>query len=147
MKQLSSSNKILVWIGALVVLAIVVASVLNSSAVTTYAADTPEGVVQRYVNAVLDGDEDAADAYLTTELATECENEEFPILYREDDSARVALLDSSISGDTARVDVRVTEGSYGLVDSYEYDHEETFDLERTENGWLISDQTWPRYGC
>ena len=147
-KELSSSNRILVWIGIVVVVAIVVAAVLNGSSVKMYGADTPEGVVQRYVNAVLDGDETTAGQYLAPGVAAECDGDEFYIRYRYDESTRVSLLKAFVLNDSsATVEIRVTEGSYGLLDSYEYDHEELLELERYESGWLISRQTWPRYGC
>lgn len=146
MKRLSRSNQILAWTGIVVVALIVATLALGGGSVTTYPADTPEGVVQRYLDAVLDGDSDVAAGYLTAEQQDRCQEEEF-FRFGRDISARVALTDAEIDGDRATVRVRVSEGSSGLLDSYEYTHDETYRLTRVDGAWLIDQVSWPWIGC
>ena len=147
MKNLSNSNRILVWIAIAIGVALIVAAIFNTSATTSYGADTPEGVVQRYLDASLDGAPEEADQYLTQSLRDDCIDDEFMRFGPKQDGARVALLASDIDGATARVTVRVTEGSFELFGSSEWTHEELYVLEQSNGGWLINHQTWPRYGC
>jgi hypothetical protein len=156
MKKLSSSNRILVWGGGGVVALLVVAGILNATRATTVLdPTTPEGVVQLFVTEILDGNEREARQYLSDELREECETEFF-FSGRYGEFTTVALVETSFydDGDGAEVEVTVTEGSYGLLDSYSYSHEgfysyshEGFQLERTGTGWLITNGTWPWWGC
>ena len=147
MKNLSPSNRILAWIAIAILATGVIAAVLNGSNVTEYAESTPEGTVQRYVNALLEGDDEAADQYLTPTQRAECSADDSFRFVRHTDDARIALLESDVDGGSARLTVRVTEGSFGLFDSSEYSHDERYELEQIDGSWLIDDQTWPRYGC
>jgi len=146
MKRLSRSNQILAWTGIVVVALIVATLAVGGGSITNYAADTPEGVVQRYLDAVLDGDSDQAVEYLTRDQRDRCEEDEF-FRFGRDISARVALTEADVDGDSATVAVRVTEGSAGLFDSYEYSHDETYRLIRLDGAWLIDQVSWPWIGC
>ena len=147
MKNLSSSNRILIWITIVIVAVGVVAAVLNMSATTSYGADTPEGVVQRYLDASLDGVPQEADKYLTQSLRDDCIDDEFMRFGPKQHDARVTLLATDIDGATATVTVRVTEGSFELFGASEWTHQELYVLEQSDREWLINHQTWPRYGC
>ena len=147
MKNLSNSNRILVWIAIAIVVALIVAAIAGGN-VRTFDADTPEGVVQRYLDATIDGDEAQADGYLTAALATRCDDAfEIGFRGRDNDTYRIALTDVSINADHATVEVSVTEGDAGAFDSYSYTHDERYELTRVAGVWKIDDQTWPWHGC
>lgn len=145
MKNLSSSNRILVWIGAVIGVAIIVSLVLGPGQVTEFGAATPEGVVQRYIDAALEGDEEQANRYMTADLAASCEDG-FGF-FRDTDDIRVALDSSDVDGDSATVFVTVSEGNVSAFDSYAYTHDERYDLVRVDGAWKIERQAWPRYNC
>jgi len=135
-----------VWAAAALAVLIAIGFALSTSGVTEYEDGTPEATVQGYLNAVLDGDERAASTYLSAELLERCEDDSF-IRFRDETSARIALTDTRVTGAAAVVEVRVSEGSYGLFDSSDYSHDEIYRLIQTEDGWLIDQLSWPWYGC
>lgn len=147
MKSMSASNRVLMWAGVALAALIAVAFALNAFGVTEYDPDSPEGVVQAYLNAVLDGDEDIARQYLSPALRERCEDGDDFFRFRDERDARVALTETRLTDDGAVVDVRVTEGSPDLFDSSAYTHEESYRLIETEDGWLIDQHSWPWYGC
>jgi hypothetical protein len=142
------SSRALIWIGLAVVAIIVVAAVaIGLGAPEPLDPTSPEGAVQGYLQAVLDGDEFAAVGFLTPELRDRCNAGDLHQAYLPE-SSRVVLIDSSIDGDDALVDVKITE-SWGPtpLDSGEYSFEETFELRRIDEGWAISEIPWPMHWC
>ena len=146
MKDMTPSNRILAWAGIGVAVLLAVATVLNLTGTSDLDPDSPEGVVQLFVNAALDGDEEEALGFLTPELRDACEAELFQPHFSEQ-TARVALIERRLDGDIAHIEVRVTEGSYDLFDSYDYSHDESFTLTLSAEGWRVTEQTWPWYEC
>lgn len=88
--------------GIALVVVIAVIAVFVRSAPVSYDESTPEGVVQRYAQAVVDGDIDTALTYLDPEIAESCE--EVPT---GTDDVRVTLLETTERDDSARVEVLV----------------------------------------
>lgn len=133
---------ILSVIGALVVIALIV--VFTRGEPELLDESTPEGVVQRYSAAVIEGDEASAREYLVPELADECERiEPGPV-----DRMRVSLVSTTERDDTADVDVLITisyEG--GLFGSSDYEEESSFDLVRVDDAWLIETTPWQLTVC
>ncbi len=145
MKKFSTSNQILIWGAVVVAVLLVVATVLNATNEVTLDPESPEGVVQLFVVAALDGEDDEAMSYLSPPLRERCQADRF--FGFRDEGARVALVDTRLDGDTAEVDIIVTEGSYGLLDTNEYRHDESFELNLSEAGWQITEFNWPWYEC
>lgn len=105
---------------------------------------TPEGVVQRYLQAVVEGRRSLARSYLSDRLQRECDSG-FP-RHLSQDAVRIEWIDTVVDGSEARVDVMVAEDDLGIFDSY-YEFHAGFTLQDSADGWRITDQEWPWYGC
>jgi hypothetical protein len=98
-----------------------------------YDPGTPEGVVQRYSQAVIDGDHATALTYLVPEVAESCEK-----LPSGSGDHRMTLLGTTERDDTARVEVLIaTIYDSGLLGPGEFESEEAFDLVKDGDSWLI----------
>ena len=104
---------------------------------------TPAGVVQQYVTAVMDGDNDRAADLLAN--STECDAGDLDRAYI-DPASRIEMLESAIDGDRARVRIAVETPSGDLVQSMWTD-ERTIRLERVNGQWQITGVPWPLYEC
>jgi hypothetical protein len=102
---------------------------------------SPEGVVQAYLQDVLDGDETGALEYLTPRLHQRC-RKSFPV--DETSAFRVDLDETAVTDGEARVEVTIHEPSGPLG---EWQHTAVFYLTETEDGWRISTRPWPLNGC
>ncbi|WP_234660163.1 hypothetical protein [Agromyces marinus] len=105
---------------------------------------SPEGVVQRYAQAVIDGDEDAAMDLLTPDAVDACVR----VPQTMADRTRVTLAETVERDDTADVDVIIAT-SYGdePFGGSEYEEQGTFELERVDGLWLIGTAPWPLAVC
>ena len=112
--------------------------------VPTYDRGRPEGVVQAYLTAVIDGDRDAAVACL--EQDSQCTVDDLDRAFVPD-GVRIVLRDTSVDGDTAQVFVDVTGSSGGPLDSSEYTEQHTFRLRQADGDWRITGRPWPMYDC
>ena len=142
----SRSNRTLVVIlcviGALVVIALVV--VFTRGAPVPLDESTPEGVVQRYSAAVIEGDEAAAITYLVPALGDDC----VPFETGSAQNLRVTHVSSTQRDDTADVRVLIaTTYDGGPFGSSTYEEEGEFDLVRDGDGWLIESAPWPLVVC
>lgn len=129
-------------IAALVIVALVV--VFTRGEPESLDESTPEGVVQRYSAAVIEGDEAAAEEYLVPELTDPCERiETAPV-----DGMRVTLVSTTEREESADVKVLiVTSYEGGLFGSSDYEEEGVFDLVAADGGWLIESAPWPLTIC
>lgn len=128
-------------VGLVVVIALV--AVFTRGAAQDYAADTPEGVVQRYSQAVIDGDIDTALTYVVPEIADTCEEN----WYGEEDF-RIALLGTTERESSTTVDVLITSVSgSGLLGPGESEQEGAFRLVDESGEWLIERAPWPLSVC
>ena len=134
------------FVVGLVIAGLVVALVTTRD-VDLLPADSPEGVVQRFLLALEDQDYREAFAYLTASAQTRCPLDEFirQASYREFRDSHITLegtqrLDGSAIV-TARVTVFEPEIPFG---SSEYSYDQTFQLRREEGQWRLS---WPDYRC
>lgn len=133
---------ILAVIGALVIVALIV--VFTRGDAVPLDESTPEGVVQRYSAAVIEGDEDAAIAYLVPELGDPCER----VGLASGDGVRVTHVSTTERDDTADVRVLiVTSYEGGLFGSSEYEEEVVFDLVKEDGRWLIESTPWQLAVC
>jgi hypothetical protein len=122
---------ILVIVGLLVVTALVVV-VVRGTVRDSLDPSTPEGVVQRYAQAVIDGDDAAAGDYLAGPV-DDCE-----YYGRESTDLRLTLQSTKITGSTARVLVSVsTSNGGGPFSNYEYSYDDEFRLTKSGETWLI----------
>lgn len=126
---------------AVVVVAII--AIFTRSAPTLYAEDTPEGVVQRYSQAVIDGEIGEAESYLVPDVVDDCFR-----MVTETGDRQVILVDTNESGDTATVEVRIvtTYGS-GPFGANQYETESRFELDRDGGRWLIAVSPWELAVC
>lgn len=124
--------------GVALVVVIALIAVFARGGPAAYDADTPEGVVQRYAQAVLDGDTDTAKSYLVPEVAESCTRAP-----SSSDGYRLTLLKTTTREQTARVDVLLARvyGS-GPLGTNEYEYEEAFDLVKDGDSWLIEVAPW-----
>ena len=127
---------------ALVVIALVV--VFTRGGAAPLDESTPAGVVQRYTEAVIAGDEESARGYLAAGVRDDCERLDPGPL----DDVRVALESTTERGDTADVDVSVvTTSRGGLFGPAEYRSEESFGLVREGEVWAIETAPWQFAVC
>lgn len=137
-------SRVLAIVVGLVVLVIVLVGFLAANrSVTDYDRTTPEGVVQAYVAAVVDGDHRAAADLLAEDSpcdVTDLDGSYVPEL------DRVVLLDAEVDRDSASVDIETVaaEGPFGAFDVTE---RHTFRLERSGTDWRITGRPWPLYEC
>jgi len=133
---------VLVIVAVLIVVALVV--VFSRGAPEPLDDATPAGVVQRYTQAVVGGDEAAARSYLTPELQDGCDRVDPGRL----DDVRVTLQSTTERGDSADVRVSVvTTSSGGLFGPSEYQSDEIFRLVRVGSGWAIETAPWQLTVC
>jgi hypothetical protein len=129
-------------IGALVIVALIV--VFTRGGAAPLDESTPEGVVQRYSAAMLEGDEDAAIGYLTPEIGESCER----IGPNLAEGLRVTHVSTTERDDTADVRVLiVTSYEGGLFGSSEYEEEAAFDLVKDDGRWFIESTPWQLAVC
>jgi hypothetical protein len=132
---------ILIAVGLLVVVALVVVLV-RGTARESFAPTTPEGVVQRYAQAVIDGDDETAGQYLV-EPSDECD-------YYDPGERNLRLTfrstDTSPTEATVRVTV-TTSYSGGLFSDYEYSNDDQFRLVKSGDSWLIRDTPYEFISC
>lgn len=114
--------------------------------------DSPEGVVQRYLRAVADGDRDTLRDLQSPALRERCEREFHGDWSRSPGDAPVFEADligtDERSDGTVEVTVRITEFSgeppFG---GSGYDHTEIIVLERVGDSWAVAEPTWPYHVC
>ncbi|WP_349361570.1 hypothetical protein [Cryobacterium sp. PH31-O1] len=133
---------ILSIIAALVLVSLVV--VFTRGAPETLDPGTPEGVVQAYSAAVIDGDETAAAAFLTAGASVGCSQGE----HGPTDSLRVVLVSTTTRPNSADVVVSlVTSYDDGPFGASEYEFESNFDLVKVDGDWLIGQAPWELSIC
>ena len=142
-----SGNRILLWSGVVIGVLLAAAVVFSFTRDTTLDAGTPEGVVQRYLSAMIDGRRGAARSYLSERLQRECAIETPQRL--RDGSYRIEWIETTVEGSTAYVDVRITE-EWPLAPDYPEYRMFVLANEEGEAGggsWRITRQDWPWYEC
>lgn len=137
---------ILVIIAALVVVALAVVFLRGTPA--PLDSGSPEGVVQAYSAAVIDGDTAAAEAFLTQDLQNNCDRVDNGIM----GGIRVTLLSTKLATDTARVRVSVVTNENGgpFGDPFggmDYSADDTFVLVKEQGSWAIETTPWQLTIC
>lgn len=140
----SAPNLVLAIITGFVVIVAIVAAVFASRDMTPdWPDDSPEAVVQTYVQAVIDQEYEQAITHLDPSMG--CTSEDFAQAYYPQDTA-MSLLQAHIGPDEATVTVEF--GSYSEAFSDPFIGREQFELiPRETGGWLITGTPWPIYSC
>lgn len=129
--------------GVALVVVVALIAVFTRGGAAPLDAGTPEGVVQRYAQAVVAGDPETAIDYLAPEIADACER-----VTTGDDDLRVTLLEMNERENTAQVRVLVvTVYGAGPLGADEYESEEAFDLVKVGGKWQIETTPWQLTVC
>jgi hypothetical protein len=141
---ITRANRVLAAIVGLVLVAAIVALVVGATRpATTLDPATPEGTVQSYVSAVLDRDPESAAALLAS--GGPCGERSFDRTWAPE-SVRIDLVDSSITGDRAVVDIDITMSGSGPLDNG-WTERQTLRLVVEDGQWRITGVPWPLYEC
>lgn len=132
-------------IGAVVLVAVVAGIVAATRPSNEFRPGTPEATVQRFVQALIDGDvSEAADFFSS---GSDCDVDDVERA-RGLDPARVLLQNTEIDNGTARVTVEVVTGpGGGPFDLEEYSQSHTYDLMQERDEWRITNEPWPLFSC
>jgi hypothetical protein len=140
----SGANRVLAVIVIFTFALAAVAAILTSSKeARDYAPNTPEGVVQSFLENVIDGkNEDAARHFSMTSTcdATDIDRSWIP------DTVRVNLTNAQIEGERAYIDVAVDMNQDQLFGDM-YSEKHNFRLVRESGAWKILGIPWPLYSC
>ena len=139
-------NRVLsVFIGAVVLLAVVTGVVVARRAAPALDPHTPEGVVQQYLQAVVAGDYRVAANLISPSAG--CDISDVASAYNPG-TARIVLNHTAVDGDQAVVTVDVTEGSgEGPFESTGYSHTERITVARGGGVWKITGSPWLLSPC
>lgn len=140
----ATSNRIL----ALIVIAALVLSTVSAlvSALredVKLSANTPEGVVQLYLTAIIAGKNDQAASYFASDST--CDAADIDRAYVSD-TLRVNLVSTSIDGSSAYVKIDANTGASGPFDDG-YTESHTYRLTQESGKWLIEGIPWPLWDC
>lgn len=142
--QRLSSQKILSAIIVFTILLAAVAALLSSSKQKVqFSVNSPEGIVQRYLEAVIDGRNERAAGFFAVNSscdATDIDRSWIP------ESLRINLAESDIEGNQAFIELAIDISSGGPFDDY-YTETHNFRLIRESEGWRILGIPWPLYNC
>lgn len=143
-----AGTMILIVTAVVVIAAIIIAAVIAATGGDpVFDEGTPEATVQRYLDALIDGDEDAAYDALSDELRQECSPSDLREREWQTDGVRVSLRDVRIDGAEAEVDVTIHEGGGGGLFGEGSSYPESFVLANTSRGWVLSERPWPIFFC
>ena len=121
-------------VGALIVLTLLVSALRP---ITTLDPKTPDGVVQAYIQALLDDDEALAEEYVTNDFLDDCDP-----YRRSSNTNRYSITESGDYRDGYLVSVQ--ESSSDAFGGYS--QEIDFFLLDQDGDWLIDSADWP-FGC
>jgi hypothetical protein len=135
-----------VWVPAAIIAAaaLVAIVVLALQRPVEFDEGTPQGLAQRYVRALVDGDFRTAVGYLDEALG--CRRSDLRYFeFSRSGSFTVRLTGTHIEGDAAEIDLVISEhsGPFGAG----YDYQTTLVMERRRGEWIIVETPWPLYQC
>lgn len=134
---------ILALIAVLVIVAVVV--VFTRGAPEPLEDGTPERAVQEYATAVVSGDLETAAGLLAPTWKDNCQDTGYDVAATD---VRLTLIGTQLHGKTATVTVSVTTGfNSGPFGGSGYEYEDTFQLDRHGEGWLIANVPWDLAFC
>lgn len=126
---------------AVVVLAVLVIVAVGGPKTADYDRASPEGVVQRYLQAVQRGDAEAVHELLSRRARKQVEDNGGWGVYRPGwpDNQRVTLERTEVTGDRAVVRLRIENASGSGLSFDRYSWTVTVPLVRESGHWLIDD--------
>jgi hypothetical protein len=137
-------NPILIAIAAVaLVLSLIAIFASNSRQASVLSPDTPEGVVQLYLRAVVDGKFETAIGLLSE--SSQCTVADLDRAYIPS-SLRVNLADSEVDGDSAIVKISVELGGGKIFDDG-YSESHSYRLKNESGAWKILGIAWPIWEC
>lgn len=140
----STSNRILALIViAALVLSAVAALVSSFREEVKYSTSSPEGVVQMYLTAIIEGKNDQAASYFAPDST--CDASDIDRAYVSE-TLRVNLVSTSIDGNSAYVKIDANTGASGPFDDG-YTESHTYRLSKESGRWLIEGIPWPLWDC
>jgi hypothetical protein len=153
MRMQSASSRWLVGVAVVVtalVVVSVVAAVLGRSEVALLPEDTPEGTVQRFLQAMEEGDPRAAYSYLSADLQQRCTYQGFrdSTLRFDREDRRITLEGTEPLDGGVEVEVRITtyrvDPPFGARES---SFTARYTLEKEGGAWRFTDPPWPQSWC
>jgi hypothetical protein len=152
-----SPNRWLIIVGGIVVgltlASVAIAQLRPGAGVTALPADTAEGVVQRYIEALQEQDYPLAHSYYSRRLQELCTIDEINgqarWLAEGAGNRRIELVETrTISDGRTQVRVRIVEVNVSPPFSVnEFTHDEWYVLVREGGGWLLDSPGWPVSQC
>jgi len=139
----NKANRALALIVGMAIAAAVASAIFGIQSVKQLDRQTPAGSVQGYLSNVLDGRNDLAAKYLSTD--SPCKAEDLDRVY-VNRSSSVALVDTQMSGDQATVRVKVEMPTGGPFESLNTE-DHSYRLVKENGRWLISGIPWPLWDC
>ena len=140
----ATSNRILaVIVIAALVLSAVAALVSSFREEVKYSTSSPEGVVQMYLTAIIEGKNDQAASYFASDST--CDASDIDRAYVSE-TLRVNLVSTSIDGESAYVKIDANTGASGPFDDG-YTESHTYRLSKESGRWLIEGIPWPLWDC
>jgi hypothetical protein len=141
-------SRTLLWVfGGVVLLTLVIGVVVGALRnPATLDPQSPEGVVQSYLVAVLDDDFVTAASYLSAETAQRCRASAFREAWVPDDLT-ADLDDVRFRADRAEVRVQLRSATDPLSLESPDSPIETFVLIEDDGPWRIAGDPWPLYSC
>lgn len=133
--------RIVASLGAIALVALAIFSATQSKT-TEFATGTPEATVQAFFKSLSERDSEGALQYFVAN--TPCELFE---LDRQSLSQEITidLVESEITGDSAKVKVRIRYSSNDMVSGWKED--QVIRLEKESGNWRITGTPWPLYDC
>jgi len=133
--------RIVASLGAIALVALAIFSATQSKT-TEFATGTPEATVQAFFKSLSERDSEGALQYFVAN--TPCELFE---LDRQSLSQEITidLVESEITGDSAKVKVRIRYSSNDMVSGWKED--QVIRLEKELGNWRITGTPWPLYDC
>ena len=137
-------NKILLLVfGTVIVLTLIVVIISSRKGIEKWEPTTPQGVVQAYLTALINGDTDKAFVHLDPE--SKCDLQDLDRSYIAE-RIRISLSKSQIVGDRASITV-TAEVPTGDPFSNFMTESHTLRLAQTEGNWKLIGVPWPMYDC
>lgn len=138
---MSMRYRIVASLGAIALVALAIFSATQSKT-TEFATGTPEATVQAFFKSMSERNSEGALQYFVAN--TPCELFE---LDRQSLSQEITidLVESEITGDSAKVKVRIRYSSNDMVSGWKED--QVIRLEKESGNWRITGTPWPLYDC
>jgi hypothetical protein len=149
----SASSKWLAGIASFVTVLIIVSvliSIFANDGTDLLPADTPEGTVQRYLQALTEDDLIAAYGYISEDVKVDCKLEYFiqTSKYQREQNFGAALTETNNIAGRSIVGVDIIEpGSGAPFGSGRYTFRTSFTLMQEDGEWLITEPPWPVSVC